>query len=325
MMEYSVAIRTLGLNPEVLKRELTSIFAQSLAPSKVVIYIAHGYKIPDFRVAYEEYVYTAKGMVAQRALPYDEIATDLLLLLDDDVELAPDSVERLVAAMAEGKYDCVSADTFANHALPPRSKIYAALTNLTLPHLPGQFAFRLRGWGSFSYVSHPPRPVMDSQTAAAPCSLWRKSVLSTLRLQDELWLDSIGYAFSEDGLESYKLYANGGRLGVHFNAGVTNIDAKTSSGAYAVNSERFAIRAKASYLVWHRALISSEPSAAKRTLRTIAFWGKFLWCFPAHAIAAAGQRRPIIMWHYIKGTLQGVKATRENWYRDLPPYLHPHA
>ena len=54
MLTYSVAIRTLGKNPEVLKRELESVLQQSLQPDKVVIYIAEGFERPSFQVREEE-------------------------------------------------------------------------------------------------------------------------------------------------------------------------------------------------------------------------------------------------------------------------------
>ena len=86
MLTYSVAIRTLGKNPEVLKRELESVLQQSLQPDKVVIYIAEGFERPSFQVRKEEYVWVKKGMVAQRALEYREIDSDVILMLDDDGE-----------------------------------------------------------------------------------------------------------------------------------------------------------------------------------------------------------------------------------------------
>ena len=72
-MTYSIAIRTLGTNPDVLCRELNSILRQTVQPEKVVVYIAKGYERPAFTVGNEEYVWVKKGMVAQRALRYDEI------------------------------------------------------------------------------------------------------------------------------------------------------------------------------------------------------------------------------------------------------------
>ena len=61
MTKYSVAIRTLALNPDILRQELESINNQSVKPEKVVIYIAKGYTVPKYRICGEIYVETQKG------------------------------------------------------------------------------------------------------------------------------------------------------------------------------------------------------------------------------------------------------------------------
>ena len=100
-MTYSVAIRTLGTNADVLLSELESLAHQTVLPEKVIIYIARGYKQQESQIGMEEYVWVKKGMVAQRALEYREINSDVILMLDDDVELAPDSAEKMLNAMEE--------------------------------------------------------------------------------------------------------------------------------------------------------------------------------------------------------------------------------
>ena len=99
MLTYSIAIRTLGASGEVFREELLSITRQTIQPEWVLIYIAEGYSRPEYTIGREEYVWVKKGMVAQRILPYDEITSDVVFLLDDDVRLAPDSAERMLKAM----------------------------------------------------------------------------------------------------------------------------------------------------------------------------------------------------------------------------------
>ena len=102
-LTYSIAIRTLGTAGEKFRRELQSIAAQTVQPEKVVVYIAKGYPRPEFTVGREEYVWVAKGMHSQRALRYDEITSDCILMLDDDVLLAPDRAEKMLKAKTHGK------------------------------------------------------------------------------------------------------------------------------------------------------------------------------------------------------------------------------
>ena len=61
-----------------------------LSPRQVtIVYIAENYPLPKETIGTERYVYVKKGMVAQRALPYDEVETEWMLFWDDDLLLAP--------------------------------------------------------------------------------------------------------------------------------------------------------------------------------------------------------------------------------------------
>ena len=238
-MKYSIAIRTLGTSGDKFVRELESIKRQTVQPEKVVIYIAEGYKRPDYTIGKEEYVWVKKGMMRQRVLPYNEIDTPLIMLLDDDVELADDSAEKLIKALEEDKFDCIAADTFQNHKMSYAGKMYAAITNLVFPHISNTWAFKIHSNGSFSYNIKITRDVYFSQSAAGPAALWRKDVFLKLQFEQELWLERFGFPYGEDALTYNKLHKNGYRLGVHYNCGIKNLDGKSSSGAFQMNPKKY--------------------------------------------------------------------------------------
>ena len=96
---YSVAIRTLGKAGEKYLTTLKTCATQTHKPEKIVVYLAEGFDKPKETIGIEQIVYVKKGMIAQRALSYDEISSEYILCLDDDVELSPDSVERLFAGL----------------------------------------------------------------------------------------------------------------------------------------------------------------------------------------------------------------------------------
>ena len=73
--EYTAVIRTLGTAGEKYQQLLDSLQAQTIAPQAIIVYIAEGYPLPKETIGIERYVYVKKGMVAQRALPYDEVQT----------------------------------------------------------------------------------------------------------------------------------------------------------------------------------------------------------------------------------------------------------
>lgn len=94
-VKYTAVIRTLGTAGAKYQTLLDSLAAQTIKPEAILVYIAEGYPLPKETIGIEQYIYVKKGMVAQRALQYKEVQTDWMLFLDDDVYLAPTSVETL--------------------------------------------------------------------------------------------------------------------------------------------------------------------------------------------------------------------------------------
>ena len=319
---YSFAIRTLGTAGEKFRKELESICAQTVQPEKVVIYIAEGYKRPGFTVGKEEYVWVPKGMMSQRVLPYDEITSDCILMFDDDVLLAPDSAEKMLRAMVEHNADCVGADVFQNHRMPLKIKVYAALTNLVFPHWCQKWAFKIHQNGSFSYNARPKSNFYWSQSCGGPAMLWRKDAFLKIHLEDELWLDKLGFAYGDDQLESYKLYSNSGRLGVLFDTGITNLDAQSSSGAFRKGAEYFYVRTKALFMVWWRTCMKNgKDTVWTRFLATTAFSFKALWLIPIMTVAAVAKRNIRVLSSYFRGLRDGWKEVHSPEFQALPPYI----
>lgn len=321
-MKYSVAIRTLGTSGEKFVRELESIQRQTLQPEKVVIYIAEGYNRPEYTIGKEKYVWVKKGMMSQRILRYDEIESPLLLLLDDDIELAPDSAEKLIRAMEENQLDCIAPDTFRNHRMPLSRKIHAGVTNLVFPHYGDKWAFKIHANGSFSYNNNVKKDVYLSQSAAGPASLWKKEAFLALHLDDELWLERFGFPFGEDALTYHKLYKNGFRLGVHYNSGVKNLDGKSSSGAFQRNTRKFYVRSIASLLIWYRICFSpSNLSIFKKIWAVFSFSIKAIWLLLVNILAAIRLMRPQVIYYYLKGLCDGIRLICSKVFQSLPNYV----
>lgn len=322
MTKYSIAIRTLGTSGEKFVRELESIKRQTVQPEKVIIYIAEGYQRPEYTIGQEEYVWVKKGMVAQRVLRYDEIDSPLVLLLDDDVELAEDSAERMIQAMDEHNLDCVAADTFKNQNLSVAQKIYAALTNLVFPHWSDTWAFKIHSNGSFSYNNRITKSLYLSQSAAGPAALWRKRVFVDLHLEDELWLDRFGFSYGDDGLIFNKLFKNGYRLGVLYTSGINNLDAKSSSSVFQRNPQKFYTRSMASLMIWHRTCYHLKGlSIYKKLWAALGFTVKTLWLFFVHVGASIYFQSPMVLYYYSKGIYDGIKVIHSKEYLQIPNYV----
>lgn len=293
-----------------------------MQPEQVLVYIAEGYDRPDFTVGREEYVWVKKGMMAQRILPYDEISSDCILMLDDDVCLATDSAEKMLKALEENDADCIGADVFKNHMMPLQQKAYAALSNMVFPHGGHRWAFKMQRNGSFSYNKHPSHSFYWSQTCGGPAMLWKKDAFLHMQLKEECWLEQFGFPYGEDALVSYKLYSNGGRLGVLYDAGIKNGDAKTASASFRNSPDWMYKRTKASLMIWWRSCYrNGKDSFGSRFLAALAFGFKCLWLIPAVCLSALIYRKGWLIPGYFKGIVDGYMACRIEAFKCLQPYV----
>ena len=315
---YSVAIRTLGTNVEVLKRELQSLVCQTVQPEKVIIYIAEKYERPSFQIGKEEYVWVRKGMVAQRALEYREIDSDVVLMLDDDVELAPDSAERMLKAMEEHGADCVAADTFKNQEMTLRQKLLAFISNGVYVRGDDGWAFKQCRNGAFSFNGNPQKQFCWTETFAGPCWMVKKSVLKSAHLEDELWLDKLGFSYGDDAVESYKLFVNGFKCGVLYDSGVKNLDAKTSSGVYHKTERKFYTRSYGMFATWWRMIYTSQD---KRWLSALLFGVKAWWQLNLHIMLGIVKLNAKIPYNYMKGLKNAWAFVHSDEFKAIPPYI----
>lgn len=246
---YSVAIRTLGTAGEKYQMELESIIAQTIKPQKIVVYIAEGYPIPKETVGVEEYVYVKKGMVAQRALDYSEISDEWILLLDDDMQLPPDYVEKAYAGAKQFNADCVNADLFGYNEINLKRKIVLMMVG-SYPLLSDKWGFTIGKNGRFNYNPRVRRNFYRSQTGAGGCIFIKKKCLLAIEFDQELWMDEEGYPMGEDQVFNYKLYKNGYNLITYYNNGIVNLDA--ASGGKGPSPQRYRNNNFLLFVLWYR-------------------------------------------------------------------------
>ena len=322
MLTYSIAIRTLGLGGDNFRRELESIARQTVQPERVIVYIAEGYERPPFTVGREEYVWVKKGMVAQRVLPYKEISSQCILMLDDDVELHPCSAERMLRELEEGGYDCLGADIFENHNETTLQKVKAMVTNLVFPHGGQKWAFKIHRNGSFSYINRPVLPCYPSQSCCGALMLFRKDVYHKMRYEDELWLERLGFTFGEDLIESHKVYRNGYRLGVSFDAEIKNLNSSTSSGAYRRSPDRMRLRTRAIFIMWWRTGYNLDSnSRPEKVLTAIAFILKTMWMIFVMTGITVVKRNTSFIVQYIQGLREGWRFVHTPEFKSIPNYI----
>lgn len=321
-MGYSIAIRTLGTSGEKFKQELDSIAAQTVKPDKVVVYIAEGYAHPQYTIGIEQYVEVKKGMVAQRALPYDEIDSDYMLLLDDDIKLAPDSAERMIRAIEEFHLTCVAADLYQDHNLSIYEKLKAIATSLVFPHWSKKWAFKIHANESSSYNNNPSRDFYFSQSAAGAVCMWVKNDFLALHYEDELWMDNMEFAYNDDTVIFHKIVKNGYSLGVLYNTGSLHLDGKTSNSGYQKNLQRFYTRSKASTIIWYRICYDLPTNTIwQKIWAVVAYSIKCLWLFFINLAACIPFKSLKVVGLYVKGIVDGLKLVGSKEYKAIPNYI----
>lgn len=278
-MQYSAVIRTLGKAGKAYQTTLDSLMQQTIKPSSVVVYIADGYPIPNETIGIEKYVYVPKGMVAQRALQYDEVSTEYCLFLDDDVYLPADAVEKMYNEMVQHNAQVISPCTFDNHKTSIKSKLIRTLTGKEVCRFgDSKWAFKVLRTAGFSYNNNPIRLVYESQSNAGPCFFCRKEDFLRIFFQDELWLDAAPYALPEDQVMYYKMFKKGLKVLTSFDTGIVHLDAGSTIGQ---NKERTIKLVYSEYrnklIFWHRFIYLPEKMLVLRLWSIIAI--SYAYCF----------------------------------------------
>lgn len=322
MFSYCAAIRTLGYAGEKYRRELESLVKQTIPPEHIFVYIAEGYPLPHETVGQEEYIRVPKGMVSQRALPYNEIDTPYILILDDDVYLEPDAVEKLFHGMQEMDGDCIAADTFANHRMCFVSKVKAAISNWAFPRRNDSYAFKVQHNASFTYNNNPDHDIYCSESAAGPASLWRLDALKNIHFEDEKWIDRIGFAYGDDLLFFYKLSKNGGRLLVHYNCGIVHLDAKSERKKYDADSRKLLLRSQMWFILWWRTCYDlTGISVTEKFLSMLSFSAKFLWNTITISLYSLIKLKLTPIKYHLAGTWKGIRYVHSPEYKAIPNFI----
>ena len=271
-MEYTAVIRTLGKGGNLYQKMLDSLLCQTLPPTAIIVYIAEGYPLPKETVGTERYVYVKKGMVAQRALAYDEVSTEYCLFLDDDIYLPPYAVETLYNELREQDAQVISPCVFANHKVPVKDKIRSSILGREVCRLWGQrWGYKVLRNTGFSYNNNPAKKVYESQTNAGPCFFCRKEDFLKIHYEEELWLDGTFYAFPDDQVMFYKMYKSGLKILTSFDSGIIHLDASSTVEKSEEKTKKLVYSEYRNKLIfWHRFIFLPEKNPLLRLWSVIA-------------------------------------------------------
>ena len=311
--EYCAAIRTLGTAGDKYYQTLLSLKQQTIPPKKILVYIAEGYPLPKETIGIEQYVYVKKGMIAQRALPYKEVDTEYILLLDDDLAFPSSMVEKLFGEMQKCDADVISPNVFPNHNMTVLQKLYSIFFVGTFPMKSDKYAFKIRKNGCYSYNNNPKKDVYLSQSAAGSCSLWKLNSFRSIHFEDEIYFDRFRYPLGEDQLLFYKAYLNGYKLLVDYNTGIQHLDGKAEHQT--INKQKLIDDTAILLLIWHRTCYQKEGvKCIPPILRKI-----FIMLCARLVLIIPQGITPLAC--CVKGLAVGMKISKSKQYRSLHTFV----
>ena len=300
--EYTAVIRTLGTAGAKYQQLLDSLQAQSVAPKAIIVYIAEGYPLPKETIGTERYVYVKKGMVAQRALPYDEVQTEWMLFLDDDVYLPLKAVETLYIQLREREADVISPDVFPNAKRSFFGELMMTLSGrMRARRGDDTWGYKVMRTAGYSYNANPTLSTYWSQTNAGPCFMCKKETFLDIHFEEELWLDRLAYPLGEDQVMYYKMYLHGRKQLTSYNSGIVHLDAGDNLNP---QKEKMLLYADLRFkiLFWYRFLYSQEKSFLMKT------WD--ILCLTYHLSFALIISLVKCRWDILKVKWQAIKDAR---------------
>jgi len=318
-MQYTAVIRTLGKGGRCYQKTLDSLRSQTLPPAAVFVYIAEGSPLPKETIGTERYVYVKRGMVAQRALAYEEVATEYCLFLDDDVYLPPHAVEILYNELTEQNAQIISPCVFANHQVPVKDKIRSGILGREVCRPWGQkWGYKVLWNAGFSYNNRPTRKTYESQTNAGPCFLCRKADFLQIHYEEERWLDRAYYAFPEDQVMFYKMYCRGLKLLTSFDSGIVHLDASSTVDDSAGKTMKVVYSEYCNKLIfWHRFILSPEKNPIVKAGMTMALAYTYGVQAAKYLLFYFMGRREMAR-AFKNGVRDGISYCRSDEYRRLP-------
>ena len=321
--EYCVAIRTVGKAGDKYIQELQSLHRQTVKPKHIFVHLAEGFERPKEQVGMEEYIITPKGLVHQRAASLDGVDTEFLLILDDDVFFPDDAVEKLHQALIEHEADCIAPDTFPNHEMSFKGKLTAYMANSVKPRRDDEWAIKIERNGTFSYNNYPQKNgVYPTQSAAGPAYLVKTEVFRAIHYEDELFVDEFPPGtYGEDQLNFNKMYRNGYKVLLQYDAGIIHLDAGTNN-VKQKTYEKLYYRAMSQYITWYRSCYDLRGNTKREKFRCKWAYG----CrFTLGAITRIGYSIVTLSTKFItahvKGNIAARKYVKSDRYKSVPNFI----
>lgn len=313
-MEYTAVIRTLGTAGEKYQELLNSLHRQVLQPKRILVYIAEGYPIPKETIGIEQYIRVKKGMVAQRALPYDEVDTEFMLFLDDDLSFPESTIEAMYEAMISNGLDVIAPDIFDNSGRLFKNEIMMLISGrMRARHREDDWGYKVMRNSGYSYRKNINKYVYRSETNAGAAFLCRKADFLKINFEEECWLDAVPYALGDDQVMFYKMHKKGLRIGTWYNHPFVHLDAGNN---VAIEKEMKLIFCDFRFktIFWHRFVYTPESQFYNKLLDFFAIGYAFIFTL----LISVVRLRFDILSVKLSAMRDGVRFIQSDEYKNLP-------
>lgn len=314
-MKYTAVIRTLGKAGVKYQKLLDSLNNQTICPSAILVYIADGFPLPKETIGIERYIYVKKGMVAQRALPYEEVQTDYMLFCDDDIYLPPNGVEEMYDTLQANDAQVISPDVFKNDCRSLGQEILMTVSGrMRARRCDDVWGYKVMRTGGYSYNKNPYKKAYRSQTNAGPCFFCRKEDFLKIHFEDELWLDNMTYSLGDDQVMFYKMHCHGLKVLTHYHSGIEHLDAGTARLSQEKEHKVIYSDFYFKYIFWHRFIYLPEKSRVLRIWSVICILYSLLFTILVSAIKVNKK----VLFIKCKAIREAWKYTQSKEYKALP-------
>lgn len=322
-LSYSVVIRTTGKAGEKYAGLLSSIEALQPRPREVIVVLPEGFELPPERLGWETFYFCPRGMVIQRLHGLQVCKTPYALVCDDDVAFGPDFVQQLAAPVVEGSYG-LSAGPLLEF-FPPKG-LQTAFWALGAAAVPARSAdapyttmLRSTGYVYNRNIDLEHTRIYEAQSAPWTCFFADVEKLRSIHMEDELWLDSLGYSAHDDTVMFYKAWLRGIRTAIVSTAAYRHLDGKTSTRGRPIQVKR--AMGFTRFVLWHRFFYAQARGPQRLWCALCMGYRTLFQCGVDLLLGICGKSGLARVKAYIDGTRQAMRWVKTEEYRDLPPLV----
>lgn len=319
-LAYSVVIRTTGKAGEKYQRLLNSIDALEPKPQEVIVVLPEGYDLPPERLGWETFYFCKKGMVTQRLYGIQVCRTPYALICDDDIAFGPDFVRQLAKPVVDGEYG-ISAGPLLE-LFPPRGmqSIFWALGAAAVParnaDAPYTAMLRSTGYVYNRNIDLEHTRIYEAQSYCWACFFADMEKLRSIRMEDELWLDHMGYSAHDDTVMFYKAWLRGVKTAIVSTATYQHLDGKTSTQGRPVQVKRAMGFTRA--VLWYR-FFYEQARGPEKVWCAVCIGYRTLFQSATDLVRCIAGKRPFAeVKAYVDGTIYALKWVKTEEYRNLP-------